>query len=255
MVAALAAEAVTLVPGLPEHLKVVPPAPSSGTDPEADEKRAAWQAWAFDLARYRVKRKAELHQNPDLIPFELKKCALSPAYFLAMWGYIFEPRHEPENGIIGGDKPWLPFEIQVEMLNWIDRSIQSGGPDRDGVVSKCRDMGATWTFCKYLAHGWLFKYPFNALLLSRNKSLVDSKSDDAMFSKIEFILRRLPQWMMPEGFSISDKRWNSDLILLNPVTRAQIKGESTNSNAGRSGRYTLIVIDEAAFVPDLSHVW
>lgn len=255
MVAAEIAEAVTLIPGLPPHLTVCPPAPNRADDPDGDEKREAWQQWAIELARYRVQRKAELQANPKLIPIELKKCELSPAYFLSMWGYIFEPRHEPENGIIGGDKPWLPFEIQVQFLHWIDERMASGGPDRDGIVSKCRDMGATWTFCLYVTHGWLFKYPFNALLLSRNQSLVDSKSDDSMFSKIEFILKRLPSWMLPEGFALSDKRWNSDLMLMNPVTRAQIKGESTNSNAGRSGRYTLVGIDEAAFVPDLKHTW
>ena len=255
MVAAEVADAVTVIPGLPPHLSVCPPAPDRPDDPYGDEKRAAWQQWAFDLARFRVERKAEIQKNPALIPFELRRCTLSPAYFLAMWGYIFEPRHDPENGIIGGDKPWLPFEIQVEMLAWIDRSMLSGGPDRDGIISKCRDMGATWTMCMYVTHGWLFKYPFNALLLSRNQSLVDSKSDDSMFSKIEFILKRLPSWMLPEGFALSDKRWNSELMLMNPVTRAQIKGESTNSNAGRSGRYTLIIVDEAAFVPDLNSVW
>jgi len=255
MVAALQSEPVTCIPGLPPHLTVVPPAPNRSDDPNGAEKREVWEAWALDLARYRLARKEELRKDPSLIKWELKRCELSVSYFMAVWGNLFEPRHDPENGIIGGDKMWLPFEIQVRMLNWIDSCMESSGNDRDGIVSKCRDMGATWVMCCYLTHGWLFKYPFNALLLSRNQSLVDSKSDDAMFSKIEFIISRLPTWMIPEGFSLKDKRWNSELMLINPATRTQIKGESTNSNAGRSGRYTMIVVDEAAFVPDLGPVW
>jgi hypothetical protein len=255
MVTAVVPDVVTRIEGLPEHLCVVPPAPNNEYDPDGDAKRAAWQAWSFGLVQYRIARRKELHEHPDLIKIEMRKCTFSVAYFMAVWGCIFEPRHDPENGILGGDKPWLPFEVQIQLLDWINQCMNSSGTDRDGIVSKCRDMGATWTMCLYLTHGWLFKYPFNALLLSRNQSLVDSKSDDSMFSKIEFILNNLPAWMMPAGFSLKDKRYNSELMLMNPETRAQIKGESTNSNAGRSGRYTLIVVDEAAFVPELSHVW
>lgn len=247
----MTAEAVTTIPGLPDHLVVVPPAPNRPDDPQGDEKRAAWEAWALGLAKYRAQRRKELYDNPSLRPLELKRCEASVKYFMAVWGTIYEPRHEPEHGIIGGNKPWLPFEAQVRMLDWIDARMASGGADRDGIVSKSRDMGATWTMCFYDTHGWLFKYPWNVLLLSRNQSLVDSKSDDSMFAKIEFILAGLPHWMLPAGFDLKDKRWNSELMLINPVTRAQIKGESTNSNAGRSGRYTKITIDEGAFVPDL----
>src|SRR4029078_9900442 len=128
---------------------------------------------------------------------EIKRCANSAKYFLTMWANIYEPRHEPEFGIIGGIKPWIPFAVQVEMIDWLDERMSRGDVERDGIVSKSRDMGATWTACCWLAHGWLFKKPWNILLMSRNQSLVDSKSDDSMFAKIEMVLAHLPQWMKP----------------------------------------------------------
>lgn len=256
MVAAPADTTVaTRIEGLPEPLCWVPPAPNGPHDPEGDQKRAAWAEWQFNLRKYRIKRAQEMTETPAKRVYELRRCAMSPAYFMAVWANIYEPRHEPKHGIIGGIKPWIPFAIQVELVQWLDARMESGDTDRDGVVSKCRDMGATWTVCCWLTHGWLFRHPWNVLLMSRNQSLVDSKSDDAMFSKIEMILGGLPEWMLPEGFALRDKRYNSDLILINPASSTQIKGESTNSNAGRSGRYTAIVVDEAAFVENFSPIW
>lgn len=250
MVAALA-EAVTEIPGLPDALRYVPPAPSNASDPDADLKRANWHEWAEALARYRLRRKQQIEQNPDLIPLELAKCRLSPAYFMAVWGWIFEPRPEYNPG----DKPWLPFAIQIELLDWFEECMAAMDHRRDGVVSKSRDMGASWVTCCWLLHGWLFKYPWNVLILSRKEDLVESRDPDSLFWKIEFLIALLPSWMVPEGFSLKNKKYNTDLLLTNPATGATIKGESTNSTAGRGGRYAAIVVDEAAFVPDFLDIW
>jgi hypothetical protein len=136
--------------------------------------------------------------------------------------------------------------------------MDSVGSERDGVVSKCRDMGASWTCCLWALHGWLFKSPWTVLFLSRKEDLVESKSSDSLFWKIEFLIRRLEQhapWMLPAGFSLKNKVLNSDLRLINPVSGAELLGESTNSNAGRGARATAVMIDEAAFVPDFMDVW
>jgi hypothetical protein len=245
----------TKIAGLPDDLCYVPPSPNGPHDPEGDAKRAEWRDWQFRMRKYRMKRIQEMKDRPEKRVLERRRCAMSPAYFMAVWATIYEPRHEPKFGIIGGTKPWIPFAIQVEFVQWLDARMESGDVDRDGIVSKCRDMGATWTVCCWLVHGWLFKHPWNVLLMSRNQSLVDSKSDDSMFSKIDMVLNGLPDWMLPEGFSLKNKQYNSELILINPATKTQIKGESTNSNAGRSGRYTVIVVDEAAFVENFSPIW
>lgn len=83
---------MTIIPGLPEHIQTIPPAPSSPTDPLADEKRLAWKRWRYQTHQYRVERHRELRDDPDLIPFELQKCAQHPAYFAAIWLRVFEPR-------------------------------------------------------------------------------------------------------------------------------------------------------------------
>lgn len=256
MVASLAPERATgvQIPGLPDHLTWVPPAPDSPHDANGTAKREAWIAWSHDLSRYRVERKYAIAQNPDLIPMEREKCRRYPAYFLAVWGWIFEQRSERG----GGEKPWLLFPAQIEMLNWLDARMESPDADRDGVISKCRDMGASWTFCGWATHGWLFRSPWTILLLSRKEELVESRSSDSLFWKIEFILQRLEKhapWMLPEGFALSSKEWHVERKIINPVTGAELLGESTNTNAGRGSRATAVGLDEAAFIPDLLDIW
>ncbi len=83
---------VVTIPGLPPELAVVPPAPSSHLDPEADQKREAFRRWRYAVMVYRTERHRELRNNPDLIPFELAKCAQHPSYWSSIWLRVFEPR-------------------------------------------------------------------------------------------------------------------------------------------------------------------
>lgn len=83
---------MAIIPGLPDDLKHVPPAPFSHTDPDADEKRAAWRAWRYRVMQYRVQRHKDLRDDPGLIEFERAKCAQHPAYWAAIWLRVYEPR-------------------------------------------------------------------------------------------------------------------------------------------------------------------
>lgn len=242
------------IPGLPPDLTNVPPAPAGPHDPEGAAKRWQWIEWSRKLAIYRVDRKHQLATHPELIPLEREKCRRSPAYFLSVWGWIFEQR--TERG--GGEKAWLLFPAQVQMMDWLDARMECEDADRDGVISKCRDMGASWTFCGWATHGWLFKVPWTVLLLSRKEELVESRSSDSLFWKIEFILSRIEKhapWMLPEGFSLDSKTWHVERRIINPVTKAELLGESTNTYAGRGSRATVVALDEAAFIPQLLDIW
>lgn len=61
-------------------------------DPLADEKRRAWRVWRYQVQVYRTQKHQELARHPELIPFELMRCAQHPAYWAAIWLRVFEPR-------------------------------------------------------------------------------------------------------------------------------------------------------------------
>jgi hypothetical protein len=243
------------IPGLPDELRVIPPAPYAPHDPDAQEKREAWMAWRDDVLRYRIQHQARVFANPQVyVPIERELCRRSCAYFVTMWGNLFEPRTGDPNRI-SGSFPWVPFERQVEYWEWRDERLAATGPDADGITEKARDMGASWSVCAWDAHKFLFADTFTALLVSRKEDLVDSKDSSSLFWKIRFLLRGLPDFLLPKGWDWKDKACSAQLSLINPENGNELLGESTNENAGRAVRATVMDFDEAAFIPGFESIW
>src|SRR5690606_25257365 len=139
---------------------------------------------------------------------------------------------------------------------------------------KSRDMGATWIFCLYVAHQWLFGTDFVAGLISHKEDLVDSNDPKSMFFRIEALLGmnnrvpevasapdtiydglpvRTPAYLIPVGYE--PKTHNLKLNLIHPTKSNFIVGESTTAKSGIGSRTTMSVIDEAAKIQDLLTIW
>lgn len=242
----------TIIPFLPDHLQVVPPGPRSSDDPEADDRRAAYAAWRDAIYRHRIERHARVRATPGLIPLEEWRCSQDFGYWLTMYGTIFEPR-EDRNALGGGNLPYIPFAKQIDLANFLLWTLNQKGPDADAAISKSRDVGASWMICAIALWGWLFKNPWDVLLISRKEDLVDSKNAASLFAKIDRLLWGLPEWMRPAGFNPDKHR--QKLFLYNPVNRNEIAGESTTSKTGRGARSTWAAFDEAALIPELLNTW
>ncbi len=233
-----------VIPGLePWGLELVP---SFG---DGDDWRSRWFSWRDSLYRARAEVSDLCERSTEAQAEELALCAASPAYWLAMWGWIEEPRaRDGEDSV----KPFAPFAFQVDLLQWFVAATESSQPF-DGFASKARGLGATWIFCAAATWGWLFR-PWRGKLVSRKEDLVDKPGDlDSMFGKMDFFINNLPGWMLPQGFRPSDHRFK--LLLKNPVSGAQVAGESTSSKTARGARATYIVYDEAAFIPSFIDVF
>jgi hypothetical protein len=243
-----------LILALPAELRVVP-GPVAGERPADESWRDAWYAWRDRLTDLRVTNAFLCRTDEQRQAAQWALCAADPAYWLAMYGWINEPRPKVRGS---GDLPFTPYAFQVELLRWIDRQLATTpgaelGSQGDGLVSKSRDMGATWLFCAYVLHGWLFRTPFNANLISRKEDLVDKPLwPDSMFYKIDYLFDRLPAWMKPAGYEPKLHRFK--MTMHNPGNGNVVSGESTTTQSGRGGRYTLGLVDEAAFVDDLDLV-
>jgi hypothetical protein len=238
------------IPGLPANIGYCPDAPTSPDDERGDELRQSWRLWSEELRRYRVTRQMECDEDDVIRAIEMRKCSEHPAYWLAVWGWIYEPRAQREET---DERPFLPYGFQIDTLNFFLKTLNERGAAADGIISKSRDMGASWLMCAFALWGWIFKKPWQVRLISRNQDLVDNKSSDSLFWKLDFLWQRLPNWMMPEGFDPIGHRMK--LTLINPNNGNMIVGESTTSNAVRGGRATWVGYDEAAFIPDFDLAW
>lgn len=186
-----------------------------------------------------------LEKDTILQKEELRLCAENPVYFLNNWAWTYDPR---EGGGLSS-LPFLPVPKQAELIYWIQEREEK---KEDGVVPKSRATGVTYTCCGYAVHGWLFRDGFRCGFGSRVIPYVDSSSNPkSIFWKIRDILRRLPLWMMPQGFSW--KKHSTHANLINPANNASIMGEG-GANIGRGDRTSIYFLDEAAHIEHAEQV-
>lgn len=109
---------------------------------------------------------------------------------------------------------------------------------KDLVIEKSREMGASWLCLIVMLWFWLFHPYMKFLCVSRNADAVDDSDDsDSLFWKLDYILRLLPDWMVP--------RHNRRVMAFNNLDNgSQITGQASTGKLGVGGRATAIFIDE-----------
>jgi hypothetical protein len=175
-------------------------------------------------------------------------CQNSVEHFIDNWAWTFDPRRQVAH------LPFTLYPFQKEALKWIDDRYYEG---EVGVIEKTRDMGVTWLACAWTVHKWIFDKGFTALFGSKTEGDVDSSTVDSIFGKVRYILRRLPPFLCPDlDEKINEKRHaDSYLSIINPTNGNEITGDSANSNFGRSGRRSIVFMDEYAFVENSDKIW
>lgn len=111
----------------------------------------------------------------------------------------------------------------------------------DILWEKSRQMMATWTVAIALVWAAIFRYNHNYLVISQKEELVHDKkrTTNSILGKCEYIIANLPvRWRLQ--FEVQH------MVIYNKRTKTAIKGEPTNANAGRSGAWNAIFLDEAA---------
>lgn len=215
---------------------------------EGFEYRRDLTIWTFEEAHTEGVRRAEYIRSLDTKQKredELTLCAdglKGTLHWFDHWAWTHDPRMMPLTTL-----PFKLFEKQVEFVTWYENLIFKY--QQPGHCDKSRDMGMTWAIIAVLVKNWRFQPRFDVLVGSKNEDAVDSKGrDDTLMEKGRFLIRLMPAWMHPVGFSI-DKHmpW---LNILNPETGSFIAGESANDNFARQGRYSHIFIDEFQIYPE-----
>jgi hypothetical protein len=176
---------------------------------------------------------------------ELELCRTDIKHWFNNWAWTADPR--PDSPLY--TVPFILFRFQEEGIDWLENLVFR--LRSDGLIDKARDTGVSWLMVAWAVYHWLFgtrQNPFLALFGSRKEELVDKLGDmSTLFEKMRFVIRLIPSWMLPDGFSDDHMGY---LRIVNPETGSMLTGESSNPNFGRAGRYTAIIFDEHAAFPD-----
>lgn len=211
--------------------------------PKRPEQNLLWRAdmlkWAEEDREFQV----------DLAT----ACSQSLLFFVNGFVFtrrVFEPGQDGEI-VQASNKhvPMVTWAIQDEHIRKIEEAIDQG---KSLLTDKSRDMGATWDHIAVYTHRLLFREHESHLLLSRKEDAVDLldglpkgypygavADPGTLFGKVDYILSRLPEWMLPR---LSRKKMH--VVNLDNGTR--LDGESANATAGSSDRRTSVFMDEMA---------
>lgn len=157
-------------------------------------------------------------------------------------------------------KPFFLFPYQVDII-WKLIEAEQSGEDVEFLIDKLRAMGMTWLLAAYIYWRWRFTPNWSCMIMSRTETEVDDGTDiaeNSIFGKLRFFTDHIPKWLIPQGYTKKVKKGtdtDSTLRLVNPEMKTSINGSSTNSNAGRSRRYSFVFIDECFYIEHFRSVW
>jgi|DEB0MinimDraft_4_1074332.scaffolds.fasta_scaffold08085_2 hypothetical protein len=175
-------------------------------------------------------------------------CARDCLFFINTFCWILEARSAAEWQIenplgSANDIPFITREYQADVIR---RSVKVLGK-RDIGVPKSRETGVTWIYIAIAVWDWLFHPGTHIGLASKDEASVDDANDpDSLFSKIDFLIKRLPNWLL------HPKQFNRNLTthtLSNLQNGSTISGYAATGNIGRGGRKKWFLFDEFHFFP------
>jgi hypothetical protein len=161
---------------------------------------------------------------------EYEKCSGSFVYFVENYVRI---KH-PEKGII----PFRLYDFQKEICRLFVN-------EQNVVVNKSRQVGLstlTSAFCLWIA---MFQKHKTVMIISKT-------DDDAgkFLSKVTLAYDELPKWLRNGVPTVKRNVHHFEL-----ATGSIVEAEAAGPQAGRSESLSLLVMDEAAFIPRADSIW
>jgi len=160
---------------------------------------------------------------------EILRCGKDPVYFIDNYARISHP--------IDGLIPFKTYPYQADLLHDFNNY-------RFNVILKARQLGISTIAAGYIVWLMLFHRDKNILVMATK-----FKTASNLVKKVKAILKNLPSWIVISEISIDNR---SSFQLSNG---SQIQAASTSGDAGRSEALSLLVIDEAAHVENLTELW
>lgn len=160
---------------------------------------------------------------------DMVMCQDDPIHWCNNWCWIFDPRFKTQR---------IPFVLKPYQED-IFRSLLEE-ENRNQIVVKSRDMGATYTYLAFFVWEILFKENVESLVVSQKREKVDDWTCGSLIGKVEYMLQNTPSFMFPHG------PFERKFLMVTNGNGSLIKGEAASDDLGRGGRYKRILWDECA---------
>jgi hypothetical protein len=165
----------------------------------------------------------------QIIQQEYIKCATDPIYFAKKYVYITHPKR--------GRIQFALYPFQEDVLKLFMKEDYH-------LILKSRQLGISTLVALYSLWIMIFNKDKNILVIC-------TKTDTAknMVTKVKFMHDNLPSWLR------TGKPDENNKLTFKLKNRSQIKAVSAASDSGRSEAVSLLIMDEAAFIPSAEEIW
>lgn len=164
-------------------------------------------------------------------------CMEDTLFFCAFALWVIEPRAKIKQ------KPFCLWKHQEPVIEAIDAGITEAMETERPVsvtVPKSRAQGGTYVYLAVTIKRAIKEAGFTVGLVTRNENLVDSKVDDsAVMFKVAWMLDRLPEWMLSDGY---ERNFTEHVIRL--PNGSGWSGYSATGDVARGGRTSAFFFDE-----------
>lgn len=223
-----------------------------------NQRNLKLSSWPPDLQgtlKQRMELMIRCRQDPNYAAIVKRRCAEDIVYFLESFGW-FESRQGA--GEAATAVPAVLYPQQKEFVLYLVDLLWRAAKDEtfawNELLEKARMTAGTWTVLIVFAWFWCF-HNVSFLVLSKKEDDVDRDGDlDTPFEKLRFFLRKIPDFLLPNGFDIDNRKWSKTMLIKSPLG-GQISGDSSSSTATRQKRALAMLLDEFAFCENDNAIW
>jgi hypothetical protein len=171
---------------------------------------------------------SEQQNIKEVIKQEFLKCAKDPVYFMKKYYWI----QHPQRG-----------RIQFNLYPFQEKVLHQLRNNEYTIINKSRQLGISTLSSAYTLWLMLFHQDKNILCIATKQETAKN-----MVTKVRFAYGHLPSWLKV-------KATEDNKLSLKLGNGSQIKAVGATSDAGRSEAVSLLLLDEAAFIPGIDDIF
>jgi phage terminase large subunit len=197
--------------------------------------------------RIRSVQRAWLDAHPERIAALKDYYSAHIADFISQWGVTSDPRRAATGSTL------IPLILYPKQRELVDFEVDCFRASEPGTVVKARGVGASYVSCAVLVSlAVLGNKGFTATIGSATEPKIDGSraNKNTLFYKLREFADNLPP-QFRAGYTPADSTY---MFMSFPEQSAEINGEA-GKQIGRGGRASMVVLDEAAWLPDSQAIY
>lgn len=136
-------------------------------------------------------------------------------------------------------------KINFNLYPFQERTLSEFLDNRFNIILKSRQMGISTLTAGYSLYKMLSAENFKILVIATNQSVAIN-----LVQKVKVMFANLPSWLKETTELVKNNEMSISF-----ANGSSIKAVSASKTAGRSEALSLLIIDEAAFVDNIDHIW